>query len=256
VQVSGRHRLSGGLTLTGFYVWSKSLMDNLGYYGCGSVNSDGAYWQDAYNRRANKGPACFDARQNGSIGGVYDLPFGTSRKFGSHWNKAVDAVAGGWQLDYFMNAHSGFPVTANAGSANTGGRTPRGGVRANAYLPYSIPSQTVDQFFGPVTASSFCAAGVYDGVCAFGIPAVGTLGSASVGTLRAPSFFNVDASASKKFKVTEAKYFQLRGEFFNALNHVSWGPPGRDITSPTSFGQITSQVQNPRNIQLGLKFFF
>jgi hypothetical protein len=85
---------------------------------------------------------------------------------------------------------------------------------------------------------------------------VGTLGTASVGTLRAPSFFNLDASASKKFKVTEVKYFQLRGEFFNALNHASWGPPGRDITSPTSFGQITSQVQNPRNIQLGLKFFF
>jgi hypothetical protein len=256
LQVSGRHRLSGGLTLSGFFVWSKSIMDNLGYYGCASVNSDGAYWQDAYNRRANKGPACFDSRLNGSIGGVYDLPFGTSRKFGSHWNKAVDAVAGGWQLDYFMNSHSGFPVTANAGSANTGGRTPRGNVRANAYFPYTIPSQTVDQFFGPVTASSFCAAGVYDGVCAFGIPAVGTLGTASVGTLRAPSFFNLDASASKKFKVTEVKYFQLRGEFFNALNHASWGPPGRDITSPTSFGQITSQVQNPRNIQLGLKFFF
>ena len=36
LQVSGRHRLSGGLELTGFYVWSKSMMDNLGYYGCGS----------------------------------------------------------------------------------------------------------------------------------------------------------------------------------------------------------------------------
>ena len=45
-----------GLDLTGFYVWSKSIMDNLGYYGCASVSSDGAYWQDAYNRKANKGP--------------------------------------------------------------------------------------------------------------------------------------------------------------------------------------------------------
>ena len=62
LQVSGRHRLGGGLTLTGFYVWSKSIMDNLGYYGCASVSSDGAYWQDAYSRRANKGPACFDSR--------------------------------------------------------------------------------------------------------------------------------------------------------------------------------------------------
>ncbi len=177
LQVSGRRRLSGGLELTGFYVWSKSIMENIGYYGCGGINSDGAYWQDAYNRRANRGPSCFDARHNFSVGGLYDLPFGKNRKFGSGWNRALDLVAGGWNLNYSMNAHSGFPVTVNASSANTGGRTPRGNVRANAYRPFEITSQTVDQFFGPVTAASFCAAGVDNGTCAFGIPAVGTLGT-------------------------------------------------------------------------------
>jgi hypothetical protein len=256
LQVSGRHRLAGGLTLSGFYVWSKSIMDNLGYYGCASVSSDGAYWQDAYNRKANKGPACFDAQHNGSIGGLYDLPFGKGKKFGSNMSKAADLIVGGWQLDYFMNAHSGFPITVNAGAANTGGRTPRGNVRANYYRPFVTPSQTVDAFFGPVTATSFCAAGVDDGVCAFGVPAVGSLGSGGVGTLRAPSFFNLDASVSKKFNFTETKYLQFRAEFFNALNHVSFSPPGRDILTPASFGAITGQVQNARNIQLGLKLYF
>jgi hypothetical protein len=256
LQLSGRHRLSGGLEITGFYVWSKSIMENFGYYGCGSVNADGAYWQDAYNRRGNRGPSCFDAQNNFSLGGFYDLPFGTNRKFGSGWNKALDLIAGGWNVNYFTNAHSGFPVTVFASSANTGGRTPRGNVRANAYRPFEITSQTVDQFFGAVTASSFCAAGVDNGTCAFGIPAVGTLGSVGVGTLRAPSFFNLDASVGKKFHVTERQYVDFRMELFNALNHASWGPPGRDITSPTAFGQITSQVQNPRNIQFGLKYYF
>jgi hypothetical protein len=257
LQVSGRHRLSGGLTVSGFYVWSKSLMDNLGYYGCASVNSDGAYWQDAYNRRANKGPACFDARHNGSIGGLYDLPFGKNRAFGKNWSKPLDLIAGGWQVDYFMNAHSGFPVSVNAGTANTGGRTPRGNVRANYYRPFTVAgTQTVDAFFGPVTASNFCTAGVDNGTCAFGIPADGTLGNSGVGVLRAPSFFNLDSSVSKKFYFTETKYLMFRAEMFNILNHASWGPPGRDIGSPTSFGQITSQVQNARNIQFGLKFYF
>lgn len=108
LQISGRHRYSGGLELTGFYVWSKSIMENLGYYGCGAVNAEGAYWQDAYNRRGNRGPACFDAQHNISLGGLYELPFGTHRKFGSGWNKAVDAIAGGWSLNYSMNTHSGF----------------------------------------------------------------------------------------------------------------------------------------------------
>jgi hypothetical protein len=256
LQISGRHRAKGGLTLMGFFVWSKSLMDNLGYYGCASVSSDGAYWQDAYNRKANAGPACFDSRLNGSMGGTYDLPFGKGRALGNNWNRALDLVAGGWQIDSFMNMHSGFPITVTASTANTGGRTPRGNVRANAYRPFVTTSQTVDQFFGPATAATFCAAGVDNGTCAFGIPALGELGSAGVGTLRAPSFFNMDASIGKKFFLSEAKYITFRAEFFNAFNHVSYAPPGRDITSPTSFGAITSQVQNARNIQFGLKFNF
>ncbi len=256
LQISGRRRLAGGLDLTGFYVWSRSMMENLGYYGCGSVNAEGAYWQDAYNRRGNRGPSCFDAKHNFSVGGLYNLPFGKGQAFGSGWNKAMDLVLGGWNVNYFLNAHSGFPVTVFAGSANTGGRTPRGNVRANAYQPYKITTQTVDQFFGPATASTFCAAGVNDGTCAYGIPAVGSLGNAGVGTLRAPSFFNLDASIGKKFNVREHQYVDFRVEFFNAFNHASWGAPSRDITSPTSFGQITTQIQNPRNIQFGLKYYF
>jgi hypothetical protein len=259
LQISGRKRLSGGLEITGFYVWSKSMMENLGYYGCGSVNSEGAYWQDAYNRRANRGPSCFDAQHNFSFGGVYNLPFGKGAKYGASWNRATDLLLGGWNVNFFQNAHSGFPVTIFAASANTGGRTPRGNVRANAYQPFVIPSQTVDQFFGPVSAngaSIFCPAGVNNGTCAFGVPAVGQLGNSGVGIMRAPSFFNFDMSVGKKFFVREKQNLDFRLEMFNAFNHASWGAPGRDITNPGAFGQITGQVQNPRNIQMGLKYYF
>jgi len=257
LQISGRKRLSGGLELTGFYVWSKSIMEGLGYYGCGSVNAEGAYWQDAYNRRGNRGPSCFDAQQNGSIGGLYNLPFGKGQHFGSNWSKPLDAILGGWNVNYFMNAHSGFPVTVFASAANSGGRTPRGNLRANAYKPYTAAGpQTIDAFFGPVTAANFCGAGVNNGSCAFGLPADGTLGNVGVGTLRGPSFFNLDASVGKKFYVTEKQYVDFRMEMFNMLNHASWGPPSRDITSPATFGQITSQLQNSRNIQFGLKYYF
>ena len=132
-------------------------------------------------------------------------------------------------------------------------------MRANAYKPFVITSQSVDQFFGPVTsgsASVFCAAGVNDGTCAFGVPAVGSLGNVGINTLRAPSFFNLDISIGKKFAVTEKQYVDFRMEMFNSTNHVSWGAPGRDITNPGGFGQITGQIQNPRNIQLALKFYF
>ena len=113
--------------------------------------------------------------------------------------------------------------------------------------------------FGDATAraSLFCAAGVDNGTCAYGQPADGQWGTGGIGTERGPGFFNVDFSVGKKFNVTEKNYLDFRVELFNAFNHVSWAPPGvRNINSPATFGQITSQVQNPRNIQFGLKYHF
>ncbi len=117
-------------------------------------------------------------------------------------------------------------------------------------------TRTVDRWFGDVTAASFCVAGVNNGTCAYGIPALGQFGSAGVGTERAPGFFNLDTSIGKRFNITERQRIEFRAEMFNILNFVSWGAPGRDITAPASFGQITSQINSPRNIQFGLKYAF
>ena len=97
-QLSGRHRLSGGLELLTAYTFSKTLTDNLGYYACGGVNSDGAYWQNAYDRRANYGPACFDARHNFTVGGLYELPVGRNKRFLSS-NRVLDVILGGWNVN-------------------------------------------------------------------------------------------------------------------------------------------------------------
>ena len=61
----------------------------MGYYGCAAVNSDGAYWQNAYDRHANFGPACFDASHNASVGGSVELPVGKGQKFGSGMSKVA-----------------------------------------------------------------------------------------------------------------------------------------------------------------------
>ncbi len=257
LQMSGRRRLSAGLEVLGSYTFSKTLTDNLGYYGCGNVNGEGAYWQNAYDRHANYGPACFDARHNFSVGGFYDLPVGKGRKFGSSMNKGLDMLAGGWSINYFALAHSGFPVTIFAGAhQNNTGQSVRGNVRPNRYRPLNITTQTIDRFFGPVDTIFCTANGVDNGACAYGVPALGSFGSGGVGTERAPSFFDFTGSIGKKFHITESRNLEFRAEFFNLLNHVSFGPPGRDITSPSSFGTIGGQVGGARNIQFGLKYNF
>ena len=41
---------------------------------------------------------------------IYDLPFGKGKAFGSNWNGAVNAIAGGWEVDVIERAISGFPL--------------------------------------------------------------------------------------------------------------------------------------------------
>ncbi len=254
LQAGARRRFSHGLEFLASYTLSKNLTDDIGLFGCGSVNSQNPTVQNSYNRRGDFGPACSDALQNFAAGGLYELPFGKGKRYGSSWPRAVDLLLGGWNLNQNLAAHSGFPVTLFATAANSG-QSARPNVRPNRYRALTITSQTVDQWFGPnVTLCN--TPGLDNGVCAYGVAANGTFGTAGVGTERAPSFFNLDTSLGKKFHVTEKKYVEFRGEFFNVLNHVSFGPPGRDISTPATFGLITSQIGGARTIQLGLKFAF
>jgi hypothetical protein len=258
LQVTGRRRFSGGLEFLAAYTWGKTLTDNLGYYGSANTSGEGAYWQNAYDRRSNRGPAFFDVRHNFTIGGLYQLPYGKGQKFGSSAPGIVDAILGGWSLNYSLAARTGFPLTVRANDRT--GQAVRGNVRANRYRDLQIneSAQTVDNYFGlPADRTTlFCAGGVDDGRCAYGQPADGQFGSSGIGTEKGPSFFNLDFSVGKKFNVTERQYLDFRAEFFNGLNHVSWVPPGLNINSPATFGTIGGQVQNPRNIQFGLKYHF
>ncbi|MEJ7608464.1 MAG: hypothetical protein WKF37_19885 [Bryobacteraceae bacterium] len=60
----------------------------------------------------------------------------------------------------------------------------------------------------------------------------------------------------KSFTVTEGKNFEFRVSASNALNRVLFAPPNTNINSP-DFGRITQpQGNTPREVQLGLKFYF
>lgn len=261
LQTTARRRFSAGLEFLAAYTFGKTLTDNLGYYGGGFTAGEGAYWQNAYDRRGNRGPAFFDVTHNFTIGGLWDIPFGQGKKFGSSSSKAVNLILGGWNVNYFVMARTGFPITITA--TDRTGQAVRGNVRANRYgkLTPNASLVSIDNYYGlPADTAArtayFCAAGVNNGACPYGQPADGNFGSSGIGTERGPSFFSTDLSIGKKFNITERQYLDFRTEFFNAFNHVSWGAPGRSIANPASFGAITSQVQAPRNIQFGLKYYF
>jgi hypothetical protein len=102
-----------------------------------------------------------------------------------------------------------------------------------------------------------------------------TFATAGRNIFRGPHYRNWDFSVVKTFRFGERISAQLRGEFFNVLNHTNFGIPGsllvsafnNDLSSPGSFGQVPGTPDvvaanpvigtgGPRNIQLGLKFRF
>lgn len=254
LQVTGRKRYGAGIEFIAAYTYSKTLSDNLGYYGAGggSLAAQSAYWQNAYDRNADYGPAFFDVTHNFNLGGVFDLPYGKGRAYGKSAPGIADAVLGGWQLGYNFNIHSGFPITVTSpNNSNAGSRT----ARANHYRPLNLVNQTIDNWFGTDPGARPCGATGDNGTCAYGQQITGTFGNTGVGTERAPEYKNFDITIGKNFNFTERQYLQFRTEFFNVFNMVSFGAPANN-TSVANFGQITVQANTPRVIQFALKYFF
>jgi hypothetical protein len=75
------------------------------------------------------------------------------------------------------------------------------------------------------------------------------------GNLRGPLVFEDDASVDKYFPIHEDIGIDVRGEFFNVLNKVDFGLPASTFGA-AGFGNITSQYNLPRNVQLSLKVHF
>jgi hypothetical protein len=55
--------------------------------------------------------------------------------------------------------------------------------------------------------------------------------------------------------VAEKVNFQMRAEFFNALNHSNFGTPNRFVNTP-QFGTITEAATPGRQIQFGARISF
>ena len=73
--------------------------------------------------------------------------------------------------------------------------------------------------------------------------------------VRVPMMLNEDFSLGKKIPIAERLQAEFRADAFNAFNRTVFGFPNADLSSP-GFGTITSQRNNPRTLQVGLKLIF
>ncbi|WP_114207937.1 TonB-dependent receptor [Acidisarcina polymorpha] len=253
LQIQARHRQSNGLEYQVNYTWSHSLTNNAGFFGVSDVNGASPYWQDANNGRADYGNAGFDVRQNLSATGVYQLPFGRGRRFGSSMNRWVDEGLGGWKLAGDAIVFSGLPVTINGpNNTNVFNRAER----ANQYRTLRISNRSLSNWFGTDPSATPCLGlGIDNGQCAYGAAGPGQFGTAANNTERAPGYEQVDLAASKSFAISESQHLEFRTDFFNAFNIASYDNPDNSIQDK-SFGKITNVRSLPRQIQMSLHYSF
>jgi hypothetical protein len=251
LQTTYEHQMSYGLTLLANYTWSKCMTDQ--HTQAGQNQQYRAEWLPGFGISADYALCDTDATNVVHLSGSWQLPVGRGKTLLNNSNRAVDAVLGGWAVNFIYGYQGGQPFTINC------------------------PVTTAAGFgcFAPVVQGQSLYAGPHNHTqwlnpAAFAQPAVATqIGQTDYSVLggsgqqaRGPGFNNLDSSVFKYFNFTETVRLQFRAEAFNTTNTPQFGQPGNlnfTLATPTNsngFSSITTTRNNPRLLQLALKLFF
>lgn len=256
LQISATKRFSKGLTYGLAYTWSRTI---------GLVDGDGNFVHPVNARLTNYGPLAYDLPHVLAVNWVYDLPKLANNGSGFS-NPVTRTILNDWQISGIFEARSGRPENVSFSIDGLGNLNERytGSVNiAPRVFINKKPQGTSKTQFLQVDPTAFT------------LPTVKSSTGWEHGNypVRLPGFWNLDASIFKNLKFTESKYLQLRVEMFNAWNNVQFSDfnrsmvfsrAGQLINTPAAvggtggrfgFGSLTA-TRNPRNIQLGLKFYF
>jgi hypothetical protein len=250
LQAVVQKQMSNGLQFQVAYTYSKCMSDSTGYYGAWvRTGSASAYWQNAYDSKAEWAPCYYDATHVVSTYALYELPVGKGKMFGKDLNKFADAAVGGWSVSGIMTSSAGFPLSI-FGANDVSGVDSRG-FRPNCVGKGSVLGKTT-----ATGANGFQWLNFADANTVFTQPATGTFGNCApqLGYLRGPGYIDFDISLQKSFHIGERFKLQFRSDFLNAFNHVNLNGPDTSINSKT-YGLING-AQSPRNVQFALKLYY
>ncbi|MGH9662173.1 MAG: TonB-dependent receptor, partial [Bryobacteraceae bacterium] len=226
-------RYSSGLYLLASYTWQKSL--DLGATDeFSTISTEYKKW--------DKGHSTFDVPHRLVASWVYELPVGRGKTFLASAPKALDLLAGGWQVNGIATFAQGQFQNLSLGSD---------WVLVGSFSK-SFPDIIGDYKTGRALPDRYLNPAAFD----FPKDAQGNriraVGNAGRNSLQQPGLNNWDLGVFKNFRITERYAAQLRWETFNSWNHTQFGSANLTTTSP-NFGRITGTRVGPRRTQLALK---
>jgi len=227
-------RFSHGVQFQAAYTWSKSL----------DWASSFEETLNPFNPKASRSLSLFNSAQRFVINYVWDLPI---PKYSGFKGKLLDD----WQLSGITQFQSGFPIRLQTQNDNeligslfffgTGAPQMTGSVP-------QLQNPKAVQTINGVTGRYYLTPGQ------FADPTPGTFATTPRSICCGPGENQWDITFSKRIAITEAKYFQFRGDIFNAFNRTEFVNPDGNFSNST-FGQVL-QVRDPRLLQFALKFYF
>ena len=233
LQVKIEKRYSAGFSILASYTYSK-MMD----FTTGTFNGEtlgGGATQDWNNLKAEYSPSSLDQTHRLIINGIYTLPFFRQKK------SVIARIFGGWEMGVVASLFSGGPLgitsATNTNFSQNGGQRPNW----NGVNP-QISNATPRLWFN---------------TSVFSTPPAYTFGSAprTFGGTRSDATQQVDLSLHKNTSLTERLTLQFRAEAFNLTNTPVFSPPNTTYGA-AGFGTVSSQANQPRIVQFGMKLIF
>jgi trimeric autotransporter adhesin len=237
-----RKRLRHGMSAQGTYVFSKSI-DNASSIGGGAE----VVAQNDQDLAAERGLSSFDQRHKFTGNFLYELPFGTGKKWLNNNGGLLENFLGDWQWNGNFTVASGLPFTPRvlgaAGDISTGvNGTLRGNIVGDPYsgtCPNGFPVGTIECWFN---------------TSAFAVPAPGQFGDARRNSITGPGQFSFGMSVSKTLFAKDIRALELRIAANNVFNHPQYSSINTIVDSHT-YGQVTN-VATMRTVTLSARYRF
>jgi hypothetical protein len=238
LQTKVEKRFSGGWQLLANYTYSHAKSHDSPYF-----DIDRNLW---YGRP--------DWQRNNVfvVSNIYELPFGTGKRFLGNSNRVVDLAVGGWRAS--SNTVWMSPQGFNTSYAECSSDNDVGSCHPSRVGSTSVSNRSRSNWYA--VAQPLINNGQTSGP--WQRPQVGTFGNDVRNSLTGPLWKQTDASLIKAFAVVpERVNAQFRLDAFNLFNHVNQGNPGGCVDCSNA-GVIQSQAPNGamRQLEFGVRLEF
>jgi hypothetical protein len=261
LQLRAEKRFGAGGLVGGNYTFSRNYGNVETVTGWLENSGQPAAGYQTNNLSTEKALSSFDARHRVVMNFVLDLPFGEGKRFGKGATGVVGNLVSGWTVNGVMVLQAGFPLGFTAAPNLIGyGYNLRPNIDPNC--DKKIDGSTLDRLNKWFNTSCFSVPNAgFTAADASADPRLRwQLGNAprTDPDLRGHGVNNWNLAIAKKTSIRRGVELTLRAEAFNLFNRVQFGPPNTQASTVANntFGQVTTQINQPRLMQLAFRLQF